>query len=82
MPEVIALQSFEHGGTRRRGDRFEVSDAHAAGLIRNGLVKLAEAVDPSQAAGEKSSASQAAQASAQQTSKPSVHGGGKKKGEQ
>lgn len=82
MPEVIALQSFEHGGTRRRGDRFEVSDAHAAGLLRARLVQLATPADPSPAAGEKSSASQAAQASAEQTSKPSARGGRKKKGEQ
>lgn len=71
MPEVIALSSFEHGSSRRRGEIFDVSDNHAAALVRAGLVEVVGDHRPAQAAGGKSSASPAAQASRRGTaSKP------------
>ena len=75
MPEVIALSSFEHGSSRRRGEIFDVSDNHAAALVRAGLVEVVGDHRPDKAAGGKSSASPAAQASPEQTSKPSARGG-------
>ncbi|MNY56355.1 hypothetical protein D3C86_1924260 [compost metagenome] len=79
MPEVTALQSFDHNGRRRRGERFPVSDGHAAALVRAGLVSMAAPDDPGQAAGGKPSASPAAPASPEQTSKPSARGAKPKK---
>lgn len=82
MVQVEALQSFEHSGTRRRGDRFNVSEAHAKGLERARLVRvLGEGPtpgNPSTAVGAKSSASPAAQASRQTTVKKSGSGAMKK----
>lgn len=81
MPEVTALTAFEHNGTRRRGDSFPVSDAHAKALQEAGLVTInGVAEDPSKAAGAKSSASPAARASRQKTAKPSA-AGEKKRGQ-
>jgi len=40
--KVQALQSFEHGGSRRRHDIFEVSDNIGQALVRKGLVKMVE----------------------------------------
>jgi len=40
---VQALQSFEHGGSRRRHAEFEVSDTTGQALARKGLVKI---IDP------------------------------------
>lgn len=74
MPEVIALCSFEHGSSRRRGERFDVSDNHAAALLRAGLVEVVGDHPPAKAAGGKSSASQAAQASPEQTLSRSARG--------
>lgn len=82
MPEVIALSSFEHGAARRRGDKFEVSENHAAALVRAGLVEVVSDTHPEPAAGEKSSASQAVQASPEQMSSPSARGGRRKKAAQ
>lgn len=79
MPTVIALQSFDHNGRRRRGEQFTVSDGHAAALERAGLVSISGPDDPGQAAGGKPSASPAAPASPEQTSKPSGRGGRQKK---
>ncbi len=82
MPKVVALSSFDHGGPRRRGEEFDVSDAHAAGLKRANLVQIVGDGDvPQTAAGETqpSSASQAAQASKKQTAKPSARGAASKK---
>lgn len=72
MPEVRALTSFDHGGPRKRGATFPVSDHAAKELERAGLVEIIGAKgDPSKAAGGKSSASPAAQASRRGTaSKP------------
>ncbi|VVE68877.1 hypothetical protein PAN31117_03110 [Pandoraea anapnoica] len=83
MPKVLALSSFDHGGPRRRGEEFEVSDAHATGLKRANLVHILGDGDvPPTAAGEtqQSSASQAAQASKQPTAKQSARGAANKKG--
>jgi len=38
--KVQALQSFEHGGSRRRHDEFEVSDATGQALAQKGLVRI------------------------------------------
>lgn len=81
MPEVIALCSFEHGSSRRRGERFDVSDNHAAALLRAGLVEVVGDHPPAKAAGEKSSASQAAQVLTPQTLKGSGRGGRRKTAE-
>lgn len=79
MAVVIAVSSFDHGGSRRRGDEFEVSDVQAAALMRAGLVIVRECEqDPGKAGGEKSSASPAAPALPQTTARKSF-GGGKRK---
>ncbi|PTS71896.1 hypothetical protein [Stenotrophomonas sp. HMWF023] len=41
MAKVIALTSFEHHGSRRRGEEFDVSTQHADLLVKRCLVKLA-----------------------------------------
>ena len=46
MVNVIALQSFDHFGMRRRDQRFSVSDSHSAALARKGLVKIARPAPP------------------------------------
>jgi len=74
MPNVEALTGFDHGGSRRRGTRFSVSDHAAKQLARAGLVRIVED-RPQKVAGAKSSASPAAQASTQTTAKPSKRGG-------
>ena len=78
MKTVIAIQSFDHGGVRRRGDVFEVSPQVAEQLRRNGLVRIhgesKSSVDPSPAAGGNSSASPAAPASRKRTAKKSESG--------
>lgn len=81
MIKVEALQSFEHSGARKPGDRFQVSDRHAADLSRRGMVRVLDGklADPPPAGGEPSSASPAAPASPQTTAKPSG-AGGKKRG--
>lgn len=78
MPMVKALQGFEHAGTRKRGERFMVSEQHAKQLERAGLVEV-DGKRPKKAAGKKSSASRAAQASRQTTAKKSGGGGKKRK---
>lgn len=70
--EVIPVQSFDHGGTRRRGEAFFVSRKVAEQLRRNGLVVFGREADPSvpsPAAGKPSSASPAAPASRRQTAR-------------
>lgn len=42
MTSVIAQQSFEHDGSRSRGQVFEVSAGHARQLLERGLVRLHE----------------------------------------
>lgn len=77
MTRVIALQSMEHGGPRRRGDAFEVSPQVAEQLARRGLARaLGDDVplDPSMAVGTPSSASPAAPASPQTTAPASAPG--------
>lgn len=46
MTSVIAQQSFEHDGSRARGQVFEVSAGHARQLLERGLVRLHEPVAP------------------------------------
>lgn len=78
MVLVTATAGFEHAGSRKRGEAFEVSQQQAVALKRKGLVTYDEnQVDPDQAAGEMSSASQVAQASPQTTAKKSGRGGKK-----
>lgn len=63
MTRVVALQSMDHGGQRRRGDAFEVSPQVAEQLARRGLARLlgdGVPLDPSMAAGKPLSASPAA----------------------
>lgn len=79
MPEVQAIQSFEHHGAKRHGDRFTVSQGVADQLQKKGLVIVAGAERPHQASGATSSASPVAPASPQTTSKPSANGGKPKK---
>jgi len=82
--EVEAIFSFEHGGARKRGDRFEVSDQHAEALRKARLVRFVAqgptAANPSTAAGAKSSASPAAPASPRTTAKPRARGAPKLRG--
>lgn len=66
MEEVIALQSFDHGGKRRKGDKFTCSASVAKELARRNLARVVQS-HVQQADGEKSSASPAAPASAEQT---------------
>lgn len=80
MPTVEALTGFDHGGNRRRGTRFPVSDQTAKALARAGLVRIVED-HPKQAAGTPSSASPAAQASPQTTAKRSGRGGKRRQAE-
>lgn len=81
--KVIAINSFDHYGSRRRGDEFEVSDQVALQLLRAGLVRCegapteslqGDASVPEQATGQKSSASPVVQVSQKQTAKPSAVG--------
>ncbi|WP_067759326.1 hypothetical protein [Orrella dioscoreae] len=45
--EVKAILPFEHMGTRRRGDVFEVSERVGERLVQKGLAKLVSpTVDP------------------------------------
>ncbi|OBX35663.1 hypothetical protein A8U91_04737 [Halomonas elongata] len=74
MPTVEALTGFDHGGIRRRGSKFPVSDHTAKQLARAGLVRIV-ADHPKQADGATSSASPAAQVSPQTTVKKSARGG-------
>lgn len=78
MVLVTATAGFDHVGRRQRGEVFDVSQQQAIALKRKGLVTYDEnQVDPDQAAGETSSASQVAQASAQTTARKSGRGGKK-----
>lgn len=73
MPtQVEALTGFDHGGRRRKGDRFPVSPAVAKELARVGLVRIPR--DPEKAPAQRSSASPAGQASPQTTAKKSKPG--------
>lgn len=77
MPKVIAIRSFDHGGSRRRGDVFTVSPQVAEQLRLAGLVRVEggpASADPRKAAGALSSASPAARASRRQTAKSSNGG--------
>lgn len=74
MPTVIAIQNFEHGGSRRIGDRFPVSDQHAAGLALRGLVSVETQRHPTTATGTPQSASPVAPVSPQTIAKPSALG--------
>lgn len=82
MIEVEALQAFEHGGARHRGDRFTASPKVAQALADKRLVRLVEdAARPRPAAGATSSASPAAPVSPQTIAQSSKRGGRKKKAE-
>ena len=77
MVEVTALTGFDHDRRRHKGEVFEASLHHARALKRQGLVSFddpEEGADPSGAAGGKSSASRAGQASRPKTAKPSAGG--------
>lgn len=76
---VQALTSFDHGGNRVKGTRFEMEKKTAERLASRGLVRLLGNKDPRKPAGKKpsSSASQAGQASQQTTSSSSGNGGNK-----
>lgn len=75
MIEVIAITGFEHGGRRRRGEQFFVSEQVATRLKAKRLVAVVEdAAHPMKPAGAPSSASQAGQASPQTTSPESESG--------
>ncbi|ARP86291.1 hypothetical protein CAL13_08835 [Bordetella genomosp. 9] len=76
MVTVTARQSFDHDGKRMPGDQFEVSEQHAKQLACKGLIDTwsNDSADPQEAAGEPSSASQAAQASRRTTAKRSGRG--------
>lgn len=73
--QVIAIQDFEHYGTRNPGDVFEVSDQHADKLKKSGLVRFNTGEDnPITAVGAKLSALPAAQALPQTIVKKSKRG--------
>lgn len=77
MVEVTAIRGFDHDRRRHRGEVFEVSLQQARALKRQGLVSFddpEQEPDPTGAAGGKSSASQAGQASRPKTAKPSAGG--------
>lgn len=79
---VTALQSFNHGSIRaNRGDQINILSTHAKALRDKGLVSFNGLPDdpPSQAGGEPSSASPAAQAAPQTTSNESDAGDSEKK---
>jgi len=80
MPLVEALQSFEHGGARRRFNRFTVSEPVARDLATRGLVRIIDDRPP-QAAGTPLSASPAAPASPRTTAKKPGRGAAKAAGE-
>lgn len=74
---TVTVGTMEHYGTRRRGERFRCSRQIAEKLAARDLVSIegeAESENPTGADGEKSSASPADQASAEQTSTPSGTG--------
>jgi len=75
---IQALKSFDHNGLRRKFETFVVSDSMGKQLTQRGLAKEVKA-DPPTAAGEKSSALQAAPASQEQTQKKSKRGKRKKR---
>ena len=77
MPKVSVIQSFEHNGMRRLGDQFTVSLQAARKLRDRGLVEFDDPESderPSEAAGNPSSASPAAQASHEPTATPRKRG--------
>lgn len=76
MAQVEALTGFEHYGTRKRGERFPVSDNMARKLRDAGLVSIVEGVGahPEKAAGKSSSASPAARRSGKKTASESDAG--------
>jgi hypothetical protein len=81
MVTVTAIQNFDHGDKKRRGDVFEVSDPTAQKLKARGLVVIdgeAHPLHPTEAAGVKLSALPAAQALPQTIAKKSGNGGKKK----
>lgn len=73
MPTVVALTSFDHGGSRRRDAQFDVSEPTARELARAGLVRILQD-NPITPVGTKSSASPAGPASRQKIAKKSRHG--------
>jgi len=77
MPIVQALDSFDHNGSRKRGQRFQVSIPEARKLRDAGLVAIvgeADTLHPIPAAGIPLSASPAAPALPQTTAEPSGDG--------
>jgi len=74
---VSALKNFDHGGTRKRGDLFDVSDLAARRLREKGLVRFDDDPVPIvkiPAAGENAFALPAAQVSQKKTAKKSKIG--------
>ena len=85
MAGVMALQNFVHGGTRKRGDLFEVSDHTAIKLKARGLVVIdgeAHPLRPMKASGAKLSALPVAQVLPQTIVKKSKNGAKRKKAAQ
>lgn len=85
MAGVMALQNFDHGGPRKRGDLFEVSDQVAKKLKARKLVVLdgdAHPLRPMKAAGAKLSALPVAQVLPQTIAKKSKNGAKRKKAAQ
>ena len=81
METVIAISSFDHDAQKvRRGQALTVSPQMADELVRNGLVRrMRDPANPRRAAGTRSSASPAVQASPQTTAKQSGAGSRRKK---
>jgi len=85
MPGVMALQNFDHGDKKKRGDFFEVSDHVAKKLKARGLVVIdgeAHPLRPTKAAGSRSSVLPVAQVLPQTIAKKSGRGGKRKKAAQ
>lgn len=82
MITVVAVQNFDHGGNKKRGDVFEVSDIIANRLKSRGLVRfdVDPVSHPDQAVGTRQSALPAAEALPQTIAKKSGNGESKKKG--
>lgn len=85
--KVKAVSSFDHGGSRRKGDQFEVSEQVALQLKKKGLVVFAGSADSdsgssgtSDSGSDSDSSSASDSGSDQPAAKPSKPAAGAKKG--
>lgn len=79
MLKVQAVRTFDHGGKRKKGSIFKLTEATAHDLAQRGLISVVVEPPkveerPKQAAGQKSSASPAAPVSRRRTARRSASG--------